>query len=57
MLVNGRPLERLPKHPLMGRHMKCYAFQASQPADICAAFVKVMGLLEDKPGTTGAMVA
>jgi 5,5'-dehydrodivanillate O-demethylase oxygenase subunit len=57
MLVNGWPLEKLQKHALMGRHMKGYVFQAGQPADVRAAFVKAMGLPEDRPGTTGAMVA
>jgi 5,5'-dehydrodivanillate O-demethylase oxygenase subunit len=57
MLVNGWSLQKLQKHALMGRHMKGYVFQAGQPADVRAAFVKAMGLPKDQPGTTGAMVA
>jgi 5,5'-dehydrodivanillate O-demethylase oxygenase subunit len=47
MLVDGLSLEDLAKHPVMGKHLKGYVFQAGQSAHVWDAFVAAMGIVAD----------
>jgi 5,5'-dehydrodivanillate O-demethylase oxygenase subunit len=47
MLIDGLSLEDLAKHPVMGKHLKGYVFQAGQPKAIWDAFVEAMGIEAD----------
>jgi len=50
LFVQGLSLAQLKSHPILGRHLKEYAFQFGQPDDVKAAFHHAMGVRVDEHG-------
>jgi len=44
LLVNGLPLDKLEAHPVFGKHLKHFVFQAGQPDAVRDAYRQAMGL-------------
>ena len=44
LLINGLPADRLAQHPVFGKHLKNFVFQAGQPPEVLAAYRAAMGL-------------
>ena len=43
-LVDGVPLEQFRRHPVFGKHLERFVFQAGQPPEVWAAYREAMGL-------------
>ena len=46
---NGRTLEEMQRHPVFGKHLDAFVFQAGQPPEVWAAFREAMGLPPTPP--------
>lgn len=57
LLMNGVPLEKLRAHPVYGKHLDRFVFQAGQPPEVWAAYCEAMGLTPQPTLTNAPIVA